>query len=101
MIYSFRFENHFLEYQNLPQMKTLFRLQRVEVWITNSSTREQSNETIKEIVAIADLVVVLLRIAGWMSSSSHGFACTSSGKVTHYADLFGAQGGRTPGKVTH
>lgn len=53
------------------------------------------------IVAIADLVVVLLRIAGWMSSSSHGFACTSSGKVTHYADLFGAQGGRTPGKVTH
>lgn len=40
---------------NLPQIQTLFRLQRVEIWITNSSNLTQSSETIKEIVAIADL----------------------------------------------
>ena len=41
--------------KNLPQIQTLFRLQRVEIWITNSSNLTQSSQTIKEIVAIADL----------------------------------------------
>ena len=38
--------------ENLPQIRGLFKLQKVEVWITND---RNENEEIKDIVAIADL----------------------------------------------
>ncbi len=41
--------------QNLPQIKSLFRISKIQVWITNDRNAVDATDNIREIVAIADL----------------------------------------------